>query len=645
MPGDGRKGKEGDLMAMRRRGLATAAALAAVLALAAAPAFAKSGSGSDGTPDDKIEDDIQDDIEKEIEKRLEDRIDGKIEDRVEERARDKASEKAKDRSEERIREKSEKKSKEDDKRFREERRFEKKAEKRLRSESGEKRSRDRVKDREKTEVRKADGGGGAGSHSTAGALSGVAGGHSDKAAIDAAKEAAKVTFEIAKAAADAGRDIARDDARAAMEAALSAPGADKEAIKDAYDAAVKAADLQRETLTENAKETYEETLDEIDEIEDGYDVDDSDDVIAGAERMFAAETDRNGDEIARGEWLLLTTREDVDAIVKRGFAVKSIEVMDGLGVVLARLEAPKSFSLPETSRAVRAESPSARVDYNHLYFPETDPAPADIGDTPSALMAFGDAAFGAGARIGVIDTEIDAGHRAFRGARLIARSFVPYGNARPSDHGTAVASIIAGDDDGFSGLAPRAEIVAASVFFESASGKASATTESLVRALDWMSEMKTPIVSMSLAGPPNAILEEAIKRAAARGVTVVAAAGNEGPLARPMYPAAYENAVAVTAVSRDKQVYRLANRGDYVDFAAPGVSVMHAKSGGGYASSSGTSMAAPFVAAALAELRRGGGLTADEAFRLLTDNAEDLGEPGRDPVFGAGLVRPVAVKN
>ena len=100
--------------------------------------------------------------------------------------------------------------------------------------------------------------------------------------------------------------------------------------------------------------------------------------------------------------------------------------------------------------------------------------------------------------------------------------------------------------------------------------------------------------------------------------------------------------MAVTAVSRDGVVYRLANRGDYVDFAAPGVSVRHAKNGGGYSASSGTSMAAPFVAAALAELRRGGARTADEAFQILVDNAEDLGAPGKDPVYGAGLVHPVA---
>jgi subtilisin family serine protease len=614
---------------------------AATTLLIAATATASSGSGSDGTPDDKIEEEIAKDIEKQIEDQLKDRLDGKIEDRAEERVRDRAKDKAGNRAEEKIREKSEKKSRKNEKRLRDERKFEKEIEKRARDGNGDKsRSRERVKEERKSDLKSSDNSEGSSP------MSGVAGAFAsvmDKAAIERAKNSAKTTFEIAKAAANTGRKIGRADARAAMEAAMAQPGADKKAIDAAYKNAVKAADLQRDVSIDEADAVYRATLEQLDAIEDGDSGHGSDDdVIASAERIFVAATDANGDEIAHGEWLLLTTQKDVDAIVKRGFAVKSIEVMNGLGVVLARLEAPESFSLPETSRAVMAETPGARVDYNHLYFPEAEILAAESGDQPSTLMPMKDATRGAGIRIGVIDTEIDRSHPALLGTRMIVRGFVGYQNARPADHGTAVASIIAGEDEAFSGLTPKADIIAASVFFESAGGRASATTESLVRALDWMAEMDVPIVSMSLAGPPNTILEEAIVRAADRGIMIVAAAGNEGPMARPMYPAAYPPAVAVTAVSRDRLVYRLANRGDYVDLAAPGVSVRHAKNGGGYSVSSGTSMAAPFVATALAELRRGDAHSAAEAFQLLIDNAEDLGAPGKDPVYGAGLVRPIA---
>ncbi len=570
--------------------------LLSTAAILGSPASAKHGSGSDGTPDDDIEEKIEEEIEEDIEKRL----DGKIDDKVSDRVRDKVEDKAKDRSG-----KGRGKDRAD-------RKIDDKVDERMKERGGSKRA---------DEPRAADAVG--------------------DAAIDRAKDKAKAEFEIARDAADAGRDVGRAQARRIRDAALAKPGADKDAIDAAYKAAVKAADLQRDVARDEADATYRAALNEIEGGDSGHGSND-DDVAADAGRRFEAAFDRNGDEIARGEWLALATSAEIDALSRRGHKVKSVESLGGLGVVMARMEAPIGFNLRETQKSVHADAAGAEVDYNHIFFyPSGGAIDALEGDSPSDLMRMNDRAGGEGLKIGVIDTALDSAHSALHGMHVVARDFVPYDMAKPTGHGTAVVSILAGDDGRYKGLAPKADVLAASVFFQSTGGRASATTESLVRALDWLAEMKTPIVSMSLAGPPNAILEAAIKRAGEQGVTVVAAAGNEGPAARPMYPAAYAETVAVTAVSRDKNVYRLANRGDYVDFAAPGVSVRHARDGGGYASSSGTSMAAPFVAAALAELRSGDAHDAADAYRILVENAEDLGAPGRDPVYGAGLVTPV----
>jgi subtilisin family serine protease len=105
-----------------------------------------------------------------------------------------------------------------------------------------------------------------------------------------------------------------------------------------------------------------------------------------------------------------------------------------------------------------------------------------------------------------------------------------------------------------------------------------------------------------------------------------------------MYPAAYPSVVAVTAVDSRGQVFRLANRGDYLDIAAPGVGVRHAKSGGGFAASSGTSFAVPFASTAVARLRQLH--PGDNARELLCQSAQDLGPPGRDNIYGYGLLRP-----
>jgi subtilisin family serine protease len=104
-----------------------------------------------------------------------------------------------------------------------------------------------------------------------------------------------------------------------------------------------------------------------------------------------------------------------------------------------------------------------------------------------------------------------------------------------------------------------------------------------------------------------------------------------------MYPAAYDTVVAVTAVDEGHQVFRLANRGQYLDIAAPGVGLLHAKAGGGYVASSGTSFAVPFAASAAASLLKR--YPGADVMSLLYESAEDLGPPGRDEIYGYGLLR------
>ena len=192
----------------------------------------------------------------------------------------------------------------------------------------------------------------------------------------------------------------------------------------------------------------------------------------------------------------------------------------------------------------------------------------------------------------------------------------------------------------FWGLAPQAEVYAAAVFENDEQRGEIASTVSLVRALDWLITSGVDVVNVSLAGPPNRLLETALDRAGDKGVMVLAAAGNGGPVAQPMYPAAYDSVVAVTAVDRGGRVFRLANRGNYLDIAAPGVSLLHAKAGGGYSASSGTSFAVPFATTAAARLRKmqPGGDTLETLYLW----AEDLGPPGRDEIYGYGLLRPAS---
>jgi subtilisin family serine protease len=148
-----------------------------------------------------------------------------------------------------------------------------------------------------------------------------------------------------------------------------------------------------------------------------------------------------------------------------------------------------------------------------------------------------------------------------------------------------------------------------------------------------------PVINVSLVGPSNALLQRVVELASARGHLIVAAVGNDGPSAPPLYPAAYPGVVAVTAVDRTDKVLIEAGRGQFIAFAAPGADIEAASLPSGYSPVRGTSFAAPIVASRLAlRLERPDRAAAERAVSELATTAVDLGRPGRDSVYGNGCV-------
>jgi subtilisin family serine protease len=208
----------------------------------------------------------------------------------------------------------------------------------------------------------------------------------------------------------------------------------------------------------------------------------------------------------------------------------------------------------------------------------------------------------------------------------------------PDWHGTGVTALLAGDtSSGTPGLIPDANFYVADVFRDEGNGEPASDTMSMLRALDWLDQQGVRVINMSLSGPRDTLLADAVKKLAAKGIVLVAAAGNEGPAAGPSYPAAYDDVIAVTAVGRNLNSYRYANRGSYIDVAAPGVAIWTAMPGSKEGYHSGTSFATPYVTAALAAISRQlPSATPAEVLKRLT--YRDLGEPGPDPVYGQGLI-------
>ena len=130
-----------------------------------------------------------------------------------------------------------------------------------------------------------------------------------------------------------------------------------------------------------------------------------------------------------------------------------------------------------------------------------------------------------------------------------------------------------------------------------------------------------------------------IQSAQARGIVVVAAVGNEGPASGPLYPAAYEGVIGVTAVNANGVPYRWANRGPYVDIAAEGVNVLVAAPDGGEQRDSGTSLAAPIVSAFLAGWVEDAEFSAvDEAENRLIRAVGWTQDQAKDEAIGYGVL-------
>ncbi len=362
-----------------------------------------------------------------------------------------------------------------------------------------------------------------------------------------------------------------------------------------------------------------------------------DQILDGIESDFEIDENR----IRKDQWLVMAEPEVFEQLAQEGYLFASVTDLPGMGMRLAEVAAPSSFDISRVRQGVIdvVGKDRAQVDLNHIYTAGTpEELPVEQGIAPRKAVVFPADTDSMSLRIGMIDSQVDVNHPALQKAHIHSRQFTAAGAQLPDFHGTAIASIIAASGSDYVGLAPDADVYAASVFEKDPREGEVASTVSLVRALDWLMTSGVDVVNISLAGPPNRLLETALNRARAKGVMILAAAGNGGPVARPMYPAAYDSVVAVTAVDTDGKVFRMANRGHYLDLAAPGVSLLHARAGGGYSASSGTSFAVPFAATAAARLRKIH--PGEDALGVLYRSATDLGPPGRDDIYGYGLLNP-----
>jgi len=318
------------------------------------------------------------------------------------------------------------------------------------------------------------------------------------------------------------------------------------------------------------------------------------------------------------------TPQALARIREAGFAEAGRERMEELGLEVVVLQAPASLDTRAALALLRRIDPAGSYEFDHVYLRGgTAASPA----APAAMAAVHNPR---DFRIGLIDSGVDANHPSLADSEV--RSWGCNGRPVPDGHGTAVASLLVG---GAGAQARGGTLYAADIWCGQPVGGASSA---LAGALAWMAREQVPVVNISLVGPDNALLRRATQALNQRGQVLVAAVGNDGPSAPPLFPAAYPGVIGVTAVDRRQRVLPEAGRGAQVDFATLG-RLRAAKAHGGWTPVRGTSFAAPLVARAAAlrlpALRAAG---ADAVVHVLAQEARDAGPPGRDDIFGLGIL-------
>ncbi|MBE0479388.1 MAG: S8 family serine peptidase [Dehalococcoidia bacterium] len=234
-------------------------------------------------------------------------------------------------------------------------------------------------------------------------------------------------------------------------------------------------------------------------------------------------------------------------------------------------------------------------------------------------------------RVAVLDAGIDPWHPDLSG-KIVAHknftdSYTPYANGQ--SHGTHVAGIVAAATNngvGIAGLGRNTSLMNVKVLGDSGYGQYSWIASGVI----WAADNGADVINLSLGSPSySSTLESAINYAWSKGVLVVAAAGNNGN-SGPFYPAGCYYALSVAATDSSDRLASFSNYGQWVDVAAPGVSILSTMPNSSYNYSSGTSMASPHVAGLAGLLystavdTNGNGRVNDEVWARITSTTDPI---------------------
>jgi hypothetical protein len=334
------------------------------------------------------------------------------------------------------------------------------------------------------------------------------------------------------------------------------------------------------------------------------------------------------------EWLVSSVSaeaaQDAHALLAPfGLKIKRRQLLPNLGFVVSVYRVPDDIDAQALFEMVTTRFPDLDIEFNQR-FPLLSASEArqinvkQYGQHLTGMPTGGCPNFQG--TLAMMDSKVNADLAEFSTFKLKTLDIPMLKNEAVSDHGTAVAYL-------FSQLLPKASLLAINVYKQ--------TSESIETRSDWLlsgfelvlaDETRPKVLNMSFGGNPSDLLKRALDILEQKQIRLVAAAGNGGPEASAVYPAAYPNVIAVSALDIKQALWSQSNRGTYLQFSAPGVDLWLLAAKGKKRYMSGTSFAAPWVSALAT-------LTSQAQWQQPSSLAKDLGQAGFDEQYGHGLIQ------
>ncbi|MCB0022055.1 MAG: S8 family serine peptidase [Caldilinea sp.] len=246
--------------------------------------------------------------------------------------------------------------------------------------------------------------------------------------------------------------------------------------------------------------------------------------------------------------------------------------------------------------------------------------------------------------LAILDTGLNGAHAEFAERVVPGYDFINEDDDPSDDHGhgthvAGIAAAAANNEQGGAGICPQCKIMPVKVL----DGGNRGTWGTVAAGIYYAVDNGARVINLSLgASATSRTIQDAVDYAEEHDVIVVASSGNAAS-SLPYYPAAIPWVVAVGATTDVDALWAFSNTGDHIDLTAPGYRIYSTYNdltvNGGYAYMTGTSMASPYVTGLIGLVAgMDNTLTATEIIDLMTANADDLGDEGKDASFGYGRI-------